>query len=271
MNEFKLNMSTKFALVTGASDGIGFEFCKELASKGYSIVLVARNTERLEAAAKHLNDSFHVQTHIISCDLTEPSAAQTLFNKVKALGVNVEVLINNAGMLFNGFFADIALSSQANLLQCNVVALSSLTHLFLGEMTLRGSGRIMNVASTAAWMAIPRQNVYAASKAYVLSFSHALAEELKATHSNVTVTALCPSYTNTKMLDNPEQGAGINVPKFMQLSSDDVARQGIKACLAGKHTCIPGWSNIFAMFILQLLPKMWVAKLFGRLYRPAGA
>lgn len=259
-------MERKFVLITGASDGIGFELCKVMASKGYGIVLVARNYEKLAKASSYLNDHFNIKTHIISCDLAEPLAAQTIFSEVKALGVDVEVLINNAGMLFNGLFVDVALSRQENLLQCNMVALTALTHLFLGEMTTRGSGRILNVASTAAWMAIPRQNVYAASKAYVLSFSHALAEELKATQSNVSVTVICPSYTDTKMLDNPEQGSGINIPKFMQLSASDVAQLGVKACLAGKHTCIPGWSNFVAMFILQSVPKMWLAKIFGALY-----
>lgn len=262
-------MNSKYALITGASDGIGFEFCKVMASKGYGIILVARNAMKLADAAKNLADSLNIETHAISCDLAEPFAAQTLFNEVKERGIEVDVLINNAGMLFNGPFSDIALSSQEKLLQCNIVALTALTHLFCAAMTHRGSGRILNVASTGAWMAIPGQNVYAASKAYVLSFSHALAEELRAANSGVSVTVLCPSYTNTRMLDNPEQGAGINIPTIMQLSPVYVAQQGVKACLAGNPTCIPGLSNAIAMSILQCVPKMWVAKLFGVLYRPA--
>ena len=262
-------MNCKYALITGASDGIGYEFCKVMASKGYGIVLVARNQKKLEDAAQNLANSFKVNTHVISCDFAEPLAAHTVFAEVQALGIEIDVLVNNAGMLFNGLFGDVGLSDQEALLQCNIVALTALTHLFLGEMTKRGSGRILNVASTAAWMAIPRQNVYAASKAYVLSFSHALAEELRAANSCVSVTVLCPSYTKTRMLDNPQQGAGINIPKFMQLSPEAVAQQGIKACLAGKHSCIPGPSNVVAMSVLQCVPKTWVAKLFGHLYRQA--
>ncbi len=263
-------MKSKTSLVTGASDGIGFELCQVMASKGYDIVLVARNIEKLEHAAERLRASFNIETHIISCDLAEPFAAQSLLKEVKGLGLNIDVLINNAGVLFNGLFADIELSNQEKLLQCNIVALTALTHLFMGEMTRRGSGRILNVASTAAWTAIPRQNVYAASKAYVLSFSHALSAELRASHSKVTVTVVCPSYTDTKMLDNPEQGAGINVPKFMKLSPAYVAEQGVKACLAGKPTSIPGWSNLIGMLMLQVMPKMWLAKVVGRLYTRAG-
>jgi len=262
-------MKHKFALVTGASEGIGFEFCKLLASKGYNIVLVARTLEKLQKAANSLEESFNIHAHVISCDLASPNAAQSIFDEVSSLNMEVELLVNNAGLLFNGFFKEIDLSSQESLLQCNIVALTAITHLFANDMSKRGSGRILNVASTAAWMAIPNQNVYAASKAYVLAFSHALADEMRAAKTGVTVTAVCPSYTDTKMLANPEQGAGVKLPSFMILTPDYVARKGIEACLAGKTNCIPGLSNRLGMAFIQLLPKMWVAKLFGAWYRNA--
>jgi len=262
-------MKSKTSLVTGASDGIGFELCQVMASKGYDIVLVARNIEKLEHAAERLRASFNIETHIISCDLAEPFAAQSLLKEVKGLGLNIDVLINNAGVLFNGLFADIELSNQEKLLQCNIVALTALTHLFIGEMTRRGSGRILNVASTAAWTAIPRQNVYAASKAYVLSFSHALADEMKAAKTGVSVTVVCPSYTDTKMLANPNQGNVLKIPRSMVLSPEYVAKKGIDACLAGKSNCIPGFSNRVGMALIQLLPKAWVTTFFGRWYRHA--
>jgi len=261
------NMKSKYALVTGASEGIGLAFCKVLASKGYNIILVARTLEKLKNSAKTLERSFDIETHVIPTDLAAPNAAQNLFDEVLSRNISVDLLVNNAGLLLNGFFKDIDLASQEKLLQCNIVALTSLSHLFANDMAQRGAGRIVNLASTAAWMAIPNQNIYAASKAYVLSFSHALADEMRASGSGVTVTVVCPSYTDTKMLDNPDQGGVMKIPSSMVLSPDYVAKKGIEACLAGKHTCIPGLSNRVGMAVIQLFPKMWVTKLFGRWYR----
>jgi len=263
------SMKTKFALVTGASEGIGFEFCKVLAAKGYNILLVARTLDKLQTSAKFLEQSYNIETQIICCDLASPNAAQKLFDEVNDRKISVEVLINNAGLLFNGFFKDIDLASQEKLLQCNVLALTSITHLFVNEMVRQGSGRILNVASTAAWMAIPNQNIYAASKAYVLSFSHALADEMKAAKTGVSVTVVCPSYTDTKMLANPNQGNVLKIPRSMVLSPEYVAKKGIDACLAGKSNCIPGFSNRVGMALIQLLPKAWVTTFFGRWYRHA--
>lgn len=264
-------MKSKFALVTGASEGIGFEFCKVLAAKGFNLVLVARNLDKLQKAALILEQSFNIEAHVISCDLAAPNAAQKLFDDVQSSNFSIDVLVNNAGLLFNGYFKDIDLSAQENLLHCNIVALTSLSHLFSNDMTKRGGGRILNVSSTAAWMAIPNQNIYAASKAYVLSFSHALDNELKAANTGVSVTALCPSYTATKMLDNPDQGSVMAIPKSLILAPEYVAKKGIDACLAGKHTCIPGLSNQIGMSLIQMIPKMWVTKLFGFLYRRSQA
>jgi len=262
-------MKAKYALVTGASEGIGFEFCKELASKGYNILLVARNLEKLKNAAQVLERSFNIETHVLSCDLSAPSGPENLFEEVLSLNLEVGVLVNNAGLLFNGFFKDIDILAQQALLQCNITALTSLTHLFANDMATRGFGRILNVASTAAWMAIPNQAIYAASKAYVLSFSHALADEMNAANTGVTVTVVCPSYTDTKMLANPQQGDSISIPKVLIQSPEFVAKKGVDACLAGKHTCIPGLSNRIGMALVQFIPKYWVAKLFGRWYRSA--
>jgi len=267
IDESPNNMKSKYALVTGASEGIGFEFCKVLASKGYNIILVARTLEKLQNAAKTLERSFDIETQVISSDLTAPNAAQNLFNEVLAKNISVDILVNNAGLLFNGFFIDIDLANQEKVLQCNILALTSLSHLFANDMAQRGSGGIVNVSSTAAWMAIPNQNIYAASKAYVLSFSQALADEMRASGSGVTITVVCPSYTDTKMLDNPDQGDVMRIPNSMILSPEYVAKKGIEACLAGKHTCIPGLSNRIGMAVIQLFPKMWVTKLFGRWYR----
>jgi short-subunit dehydrogenase len=131
------------------------------------------------------------------------------------------------------------------MIQVNVMALTALTHLYADNMSANGGGHILNVASLAGWMAIPNQNVYAASKAYVVSFSQALSNEMTAANSGVQVTALCPGYTATKMMDNPDQGATLRIPSSMMMSAKDVAEIGIKACFAGKDMVVPGLANKF--------------------------
>lgn len=264
-------MNANWALVTGASDGIGVEFCRELARRGYSLVLVARREAKLQEVAAALATAHGIATRVVPCDLAAPQAAHRLYGEVRALGIDVDVLVNNAGLLFNGYFDEIALAKQEDLLAVNVVALTALTHLFVQDMLARGSGRILNVASTAAWIGIPQQNVYAASKAYVLPFTLALANELQAKNRGVTATVVCPSYTATKMLDNPEQGPKLSIPAALVLQADDVARQGVEACLRGDAIVTPGLSNRVGMGLVQALPRKWVTALFGWMYRRSQA
>ena len=141
------------------------------------------------------------------------------------------------------------------MISVNVMALTSLTHLFGNKMALQGSGHILNVASLAGWMGIPNQNVYAASKAYVVSFSQALSNEMIAAKSGVQGTALCPGYTATKMMDNPDQGATLRIPSSMMMSAKDVAEIGIKACFAWKDIVVPGLANQLTTILTPLLSK----------------
>lgn len=263
-------MNGSWALVTGASEGIGVEFCRELATRGYNIILVARRAEKLQVVATELMAVHGIDTRVVPHDLAAAQAAQNLHRDVRGLGITVDVLVNNAGLLYNGYFDEIALSKQEDLLAVNVVALTALSHLFVTDMLARGSGRILNVASTAGWVGIPQQNVYAASKAYVLSFTLALANELKSKSSRkngVTATALCPSYTATRMLDNPEQGPTLSVPSALIMSPDAVARQGIDACLRGEPIITPGLSNRVSMGLVQLAPRRWATAALGWAYR----
>jgi hypothetical protein len=261
-------MTNKTALVTGASDGIGLEFCKILAAKGYDLILVARRKEKLNEVAKSLTEKHtSINCTVISADLSKPQAAQKLFQATVKKDLQVDFLINNAGLLQNGFFTDLDLTAQENMITVNIMALTSLTHLFANDMATRAGGHILNVASLAAWMPIPNQNVYAATKAYVLSFSQALHNELKAAGNGITVTALCPGYTATKMMDNPDQGAKLEVPAGMLQSAQDVAEQGINACLAGKPTVVTGFANRVTAAITHLFPKMALANVAGSYYR----
>ncbi|MGV1035047.1 MAG: SDR family NAD(P)-dependent oxidoreductase [Microbacteriaceae bacterium] len=260
-------MAAPTALVTGASQGIGLEFCRALARRGFDLVLVARREAELQLVAAGLRERYGVECHVIPADLAMPDAAEALVQRLDAEGLQIDFLVNNAGLLFNGFFDELDLAPQEQLLAVNIVALTALTHRLLAPMVQRGHGTILNLASTAAWMALPNQNVYAASKAFVLSFTLGLADEQRARRSGVQVTALCPSFTNTRMLDNPEQGARLAVPKLMVLEPARVAEAGVRGALAGSSLVIPGWSNRLSMGLLQLLPRTWLAAVMGGAYR----
>ena len=260
-------MSDQTALVTGASDGIGLEFCKILASRGYNLILVARREAKLNEIARDLRQAQGVQCTVIAADLSLPQAAQILFQNTKDQRLQVDFLINNAGLLHNGPFCELSLTQQEAMITVNVLALTSLTHLFANDMAARKTGHILNIASVAAWTPIPNQNIYAATKAYVLAFSQALTDEMNAAGNGVIVSALCPGYTATKMMDNPDQGATLRIPANMMMSSKDVANQGIVGCLSGKHTIVPGISNKIGTAITHLATKMSLAKLLGRFYR----
>lgn len=260
-------MANQLALVTGASDGIGLEFCKLLAKRGYDLILVARREDKLEQIGAQLAAQQGINYNIISVDLSQPQAAQEIYQETQNRGLRVDLLINNAGLLHNGFFTQLDLTAQENMIRVNVLALTSMCHLFANDMAQRKAGSILNIASLAAWMPIPNQNVYAATKAYVLAFSQALQDEMRAADTGVKVTALCPGYTATKMMNNPEQGGRLIIPDGLLQSAEEVAEIGLNACLAGKSTVIPGLANRILAAITHLFPKMLFAKWMGRFYR----
>lgn len=261
--------TVKTALVTGASEGIGLEMCRVLAARGYELILVSRRADRLQAVAGELAERHGARCRVIAADLAQPGAAEALVAELDRLGLRIDFLANNAGLLFNGDFLETDRVGQEQLLMVNVVALTSLAHLVGARMAAQGGGHILNVASLAAWMGLPGEAVYAASKAYVLAFSQALADEMDAAGKGVVVSTLCPSYTDTKMLDNPAQGKKLRIPRMLILSPAEVARQGVEACLRGKPTCIPGLSNRLTAYLVQLFPRMWVVRVMGAVYRRA--
>ena len=255
------------ALVTGASDGIGTEFCNVLAERGYSLILVARRKKRLEDLANRLIKGFGVNCSTLSHDFAKPEAARELFDSVSEMGLSVDFLVNNAGLLQNGFFKDVDLTKQENMMMVNIMNLTVLTHLYANDMAERRSGHILNVASLTGLMPIPNQNVYAATKAYVLSFGRALHYEMKAQKCNVIITTLCPGYTATKMMDNPDQGAKLAIPIAMMQAPVKVAEEGITGCLAGKDMVIPGIVNKITSIFAGLLPNRFLVPALGRFYR----
>lgn len=246
-------------LVTGASAGIGRELAKAFAARGFELILAARGEEALVALARELVAAHAVRAKILPADLSLPGAAEAMVEALAGAGVAVDVLVNNAGVIFEGDFSGIAHENHLRLLQVNVVALTSLTHLVLPAMLARGSGRILNVASTAAFMPVPRLAAYAAAKAYVLSLTESLSEELSGT--GVTATALCPGFTDTAMVRGSQFRKVI--PATMIMSPKDVAEVGCAACLKGEAICVPGLANQALTSGAQLLPRKLVRAIGG--------
>jgi hypothetical protein len=254
-------------LITGASGGIGFELARLFAHEGYDLVIVARRAVELEALAARCRQEFGVSVHVRPADLLAPGAAAKLVQGLDDEGLDVDVLVNNAGLMEMGGFARIDVDQHERLLQLNVVVLTALTRRLLPGMIERGRGRILNVASISAFQPIPSLALYAASKAFVLSLTESLSEELRGT--GVTVTALCPGLTRTDMLDRAQDEHPIaqTIPGFLISDVKDVAREGLEACLGGKVVIVPGRPNQMLASTVGFYPR-WLVRgvggLFGR-------
>jgi short-subunit dehydrogenase len=247
------------ALVTGGSGGIGFEIAKVLARKGFDLVLVSRKRDTLEAAAGQLEGKFGVRVQVYAADLRRPDAPQEIFDFLHNENLPIEVLVNNAGFGLGGEFADTKLQRELEMIQVNISALTHLTKLFLPAMIKRKSGRVLNVASTAAFQPGPLMAVYYATKAYVLSFSQALAEEVRDT--GVTVTVLCPGPTATDFAASAEVGSSRLFSAFGLAQPDDVAEFGVAAMMHGRRIAIPGIKNKIVAQSSRFAPRAIVTKL----------
>jgi short-subunit dehydrogenase len=257
----------KTALVTGASAGIGWHLAREFAAHGFDLVLVARSAEKLEALAKGVADRYGIRAHVRPVDLLEPGAPRDLFDDLARRGIPVEVLVNDAGVLHFGRFHEMPLESLLRLLHLNAGALTAMTRLFVEPMVRGGGGRILNVASLAAFQPMPGAALYAATKAFVVSLSEALALELA--DSGVTVTALCPGYTATRMLDDVpgSRDLAARLPKGIVMDPEEVARVGYRACLDGEPLVVPGVPNQIMARLVGLQPRWLLRALSGFLFR----
>jgi short-subunit dehydrogenase len=246
-------------LITGASSGIGLEFAKICAQNKQNLILVARSKSQLETLAEDLRKTYAVDIVVIPMDLANPASPKQLFDEVNAREVAVNVLINNAGFGDHGVFAQSEWLKQQEMIQLNITSLTELTHLFLPRMIANQNGKILNVASTAAFQPGPLMAVYYATKAFVLSFSEALGDELKGT--GVTVTALCPGPTTSGFQKAANMG---NIPLFKVLSpptSRDVAEYGFAALNKGKAVAIHGAINKIVVQSLRVTPRKLVLKI----------
>lgn len=246
------------ALVTGASAGLGQEFARLLAKDKHNLVLVARSEERLQQLADELRQRYGVTVHVFASDLSRPGAAQELYDALRAADLTIDILINNAGFGLNGKYHTNPAEQEFALLQLNVVAVAQLTRLLLPGMVARGLGRILNVASTAAFQPGPHMAGYFASKAYVLSLSEALAEELKDT--GVSVTVLCPGPTQTEFIDRAGMEESL-LFKLTKQSATKVATIGYKAMLKGEAVVVPGLHNWAVTQTVRFAPRSMVRSL----------
>jgi short-subunit dehydrogenase len=245
--------SKGLALITGASRGIGAELAKQFAEGGYDLVLVARSAGQLLDLAASINKDYGRWATTVPADLGQPGAAQKLSRQLQEENIEVDVLVNNAGLLDSGEFTDISLQDHLRLIDLNIAALTALTHQFLGPMRQRGRGRILNVASLASFQPVPQLAVYAASKAYVLSLTEALSQELKGT--GVTITALCPGFVRTDMTTGGTDGDDLHLPSALMLSPEFVAQEGFKACMKGETIHVPGLGGRLVAGITDLQPR----------------
>lgn len=252
------------ALITGASAGIGLELALLFAERGFDLVIVARRAQELESLAKRCREAYGVDVHVRPMDLLAPEAARELVQRLADDGVEIDVLVNNAGLMDMGGFASIEVDRHERLLQLNVGVLTSLTRRLLPGMIDRRRGRILNVSSISAFQPIPSMALYAASKAFVLSLSESLSEELKGT--GVTVTALCPGITKTDMLDRAQDEHSIarSLPEVFLSNVKDVAREGFEACMSGKVVVVPGRSNQMVASSVGFYPR-WLVRGVGGL------
>jgi short-subunit dehydrogenase len=250
------------ALVTGASSGIGEDIARRLARAGYDLILVARREVPLRDVASRISREHRVRAEWIAVDLAEPDAAQRIAERVRLQGSDVEILINNAGYGIAGAFSEVPERSELDMLQVNIMALVQLTKLFLPAMITRRRGRIMNLASTAAFAPGPFMAGYYASKAFVLSFSQAVGAELRGT--GVTVTVVCPGPTNT----NFAKRAGVTETALFRtgsMSASVVADQAVAAMMAGKSLVVTGLRNKLLAIGSRLAPRSIVLRITRRL------
>lgn len=244
------------ALITGASNGIGLELAKIHASKGDNLVLVARNDSKLNELKNQLESLYKTQVQVISKDLSVPNAAQEVYNETTRQGIPINYLINNAGFGDFGSFYTADWDKAQRMINLNIASLTQFTHLYLKDMVNSGSGRIMNVASTAAFQPVPTMAVYSATKAYVLSFSEAVNNEVR--DKGVTVTALCPGPTATGFRTAAAMEKSGLVQNSKSVGAKEVAEFGYKAMMSGKAVAIHGTKNYIMTRAASFFPRKMV-------------
>lgn len=256
--------SLKTVLITGASEGIGRSFAETFAKKGHQLILVARNQQKLNQLAMSLDAKHKATCHVFPMDLTPKDSAIALFEQVQAAGLEVDILVNNAGMMQIEDLHECDVDTLNNLIQLNIQSLVNMSKQFVGPMIAKGKGRILNVGSIASFMPTPGFSAYGASKAFVLSFSEGISQELKGT--GVTVTCVCPGMTETKMLSHAD-GMEKYIPGFMKADPQVLTDESYKALMKGEVVFLDKIANKLLVQWATHYPR-WMVRgvngLFGR-------
>jgi len=256
-----------FALITGASGGIGYYFAHELARKKHNVLLVARSGDKLMELKNLLTERYQIQCEYVAMDLSVAGAADQLFDWCTTRNYEINILINNAGYGLFGYFEKQEVTEVKNMMQLNMNTLMELCHIFLPMLKAKPKAYIMNVASTASYQAVPTLSVYAATKAFVVLFTRGLRYELK--NTSVSVSCLSPGATSTNFIDRARlQAIKERADKF-SMSAGSVARIGIDGMLKGKAEIIPGFVNWFSSQLAGFVPKVLTEKIAAGLYKDA--
>ena len=250
------------SLITGASSGIGEVFARRLAARGRNVLLVARSEEKLITLCNELGRSNSIRAQHVALDLSLPDSSLRLFEESQKRGLTIDLLVNNAGFGSFGDFAKADLPRELNMIDLNVKTLVELTYRFLAPMRERRQGAIINVASTAAFQAVPFMATYAATKAFVLSFSEALWEENRP--FGIKVMALCPGVTDTNFF---EAARGEKPPARTSQTPDEVVETALRGLARGRSHVISGWANRAMMEAERLAPRALVTRMAGRMMR----
>jgi short-subunit dehydrogenase len=250
------------ALITGASSGIGEVFARKLAARGRNVLLVARSEDKLITLCNELGRSNSIRAQYVALDLSKPQSPARLFEEAKNRGLSVDMLVNNAGFGSMDEFSKLDLARELNMIDLNVKSLVELTHRFLQPMLERKQGTIVNVASTAAFQPVPYMATYAATKAFVLSFSEALSEENRS--YGIKIMALCPGVTETNFF---EAARGHKPPARISQTPEEVVDTALRGLAHGKTHVISGWTNFLMTQSERLVPRSLVTRLAGRMMR----
>ena len=253
------------ALITGASSGIGYELTKVFARHGHDLVLVARNQDKLYQLAEELRATFGLTVKVLAKDLSLPTTVPEIVAELQQTAIRVGLLVNNAGVDVYGYFYDTAWTQELQMIQLNLVSLTYLTKYLLADMRQQGFGRILNLGSTGSFVPSPLNTVYSATKAYVWSFSVALAEELRGT--GITVTVLCPGATRTEFQGRAHI-EGVRLLRYGVMEAASVAEAGYRGMMAGQRVVVPGLYNQVQVLLARLLPSSLMVRMAKAMLRP---
>jgi len=259
--------NTEYALITGASSGIGLELARIAASNNMNLILLARNAEKMMKLREELEELHSINVLVVGCDLTKHDTVEKIAALLHSRNIVPDILINNAGFGIHGPFEKIGHDTETNMIQVNVTSLTELTKIVYKQMRQRGKGKILNVASVASFTPGPWMAVYHATKAYVLSLSEALAVEAKG--SGITVTALCPGPTETNFENRATTGTGMSAfKKFGKIpTAKEVAEYGWKTMMKGKRVAIHGRKFRMLLFLTRILPRKTVTYIVSKIQK----